>query len=190
MCSPKAGTATANSSTTAPIPTATGLLNPDCSAMAVFVFTNDHKAETIKAIEKATVEFNARNAAEFYETHHDVDAAYCDDKIAVRRQVGIKGEQLRRETERLKKKGWTDEEIAAAIRASSHLRLAWETGSNQQFVMMSDEKAAAIRAAGATFHDWPAPAGFEGLGPNEKIRRLIACFATTDEDIDRIASLF
>jgi predicted RND superfamily exporter protein len=96
-----------------PIPTSTGLLNPDCSALAVFVFTADHKAGTIKAVEKATLEFNARNSAEFYETHADVDAAYCDNKVAVRREVGIKGEELRRLTERLKKKGWTDDEIGA-----------------------------------------------------------------------------
>ena len=81
------------------------------------------------------------------------------------------------------------EKLAAAIRASNDLRIAWETGSNQQFVIMSDDKAAAIRAAGATFHDWPAPEGFEGFGANEKIRRLIACFATTDEDIEKIAAL-
>ena len=82
------------------------------------------------------------------------------------------------------------EKLAAAIRASKTLRLAWETGSNQQFVVMSDEKAATIRASGATFHDWPAPDGFEGLGPNEKIRRLIACYATTDADIDRLIAQF
>ncbi|MBX9454517.1 MAG: low specificity L-threonine aldolase [Rhizobium sp.] len=81
------------------------------------------------------------------------------------------------------------EKIAAAVRASGHARLAWETGSNQQFAIMSDEAAAAIRAAGATFHDWPAPDGFDGLGPGEAIRRLIACFATTDEDVERLAAL-
>jgi threonine aldolase len=76
------------------------------------------------------------------------------------------------------------EQLAEAIRASRNMRLAWETGSNQQFVIMSDEKAAALRAVGAAFHDWPAPDGFDGLGPNEKIRRLIACYATTGADID------
>jgi len=96
-----------------PIPTSSGLLNPDCSAMAVFVFTADHRAETIKAIEKATIEFNARNATEFFEVHKDVDAAYCDNKTAVRRQIGVKGEQLRRMTERLRKKGWKDDALAA-----------------------------------------------------------------------------
>lgn len=82
------------------------------------------------------------------------------------------------------------EKLAAAIRGSGDVRLAWETGSNQQFVIMSDAKADALRAGGATFHDWPAPDGFTGLGSNEKIRRLITCFATTDSDIDNLASLF
>lgn len=82
------------------------------------------------------------------------------------------------------------EKIAAAVRASNDLRLAWETGSNQQFVIMSEDKATAIRAAGATFHNWPAPDGFEGLRPDEKIRRLIACYATTEADIDRLVAQF
>jgi threonine aldolase len=81
------------------------------------------------------------------------------------------------------------ERIAAAVRASSDLRLAWETGSNQQFVIMTDEKATALRDAGATFHDWPAPEGFADLASNEKIRRLIACYATTQADVDKLSGL-
>ncbi|MGH8441331.1 MAG: efflux RND transporter permease subunit [Nevskiaceae bacterium] len=96
-----------------PIPTASGLLNPDCSALAVFVFTSDHRAATIKGIEEATVKFNAANQAEFFETHPDVDAAYCDDKIAMRRDIGVRGEELRREVEAMKKKGRSDDEITA-----------------------------------------------------------------------------
>jgi len=96
-----------------PIPTSSGLLNPDCSALAVFVFTSDHRANTIKRIEDATVKFNAINAAEYFETHPDVDVTYCETKTAARREVGIKGEQLRRATERLRKKGRNDDEIAA-----------------------------------------------------------------------------
>jgi threonine aldolase len=82
------------------------------------------------------------------------------------------------------------EKLAAAIRTSKGVRLAWETGSNQQFVVMNDEKAAAIRASGTTFHDWPAPDGFEGLGPHESIRRLITCYATTEADVDRLVAQF
>jgi predicted RND superfamily exporter protein len=97
---------------TSPIPTQSGLLNPDCSALAVFVFTADHKAETIKAVEHATNEYNARNAAEFFETHTDVNAEYCDAKTATRRGIGIKQTELRRETAALKKRGKDDAAIA------------------------------------------------------------------------------
>ncbi|HUR42151.1 MAG TPA: MMPL family transporter [Verrucomicrobiae bacterium] len=97
-----------------PIPTSSGMLNPDCSAMALFVFTSDHRATTIQGIEAATRAFNEANAKEFFETRTDVDAAYCADKTAKRREIGIKGEELRRETDRLRKKGRKDEEIAAS----------------------------------------------------------------------------
>jgi predicted RND superfamily exporter protein len=99
-----------------PIPTSSGLLNPDCSALAVFVFASDHRAKTIAAIEAATNQFNATNAAEFYETHPDVDAAYCDEKLAARRDIGVTGEELRRATAKLKKKGVPEEEILAKSR--------------------------------------------------------------------------
>jgi threonine aldolase len=81
------------------------------------------------------------------------------------------------------------DKLAAAIRRADDVRLAWETGSNQQFVIMSDEKAAALRAAGVSFHDWPEPDGFDDLGEGEKIRRLIASFATTNRDVEAFADL-
>jgi uncharacterized protein len=42
-----------------PFDTATGLLNPDCSAMPVLVFTADHRAETIDTIVAAVKAFEA-----------------------------------------------------------------------------------------------------------------------------------
>ncbi len=42
-----------------PIPTSSGLLNPNCSAMAVFIFTNDHRAETIKRIVNEVKRYNS-----------------------------------------------------------------------------------------------------------------------------------
>lgn len=39
------------------VPTATGLLNPDCSVMPVMVFTEDHKADTIERIVSEVKEF-------------------------------------------------------------------------------------------------------------------------------------
>ena len=45
-----------------PIPTSSGLLNPDCSAMAVLIFTEDHRAETISRIVDRVKAFNSDHA--------------------------------------------------------------------------------------------------------------------------------
>ena len=42
---------------TALVPSTSGLVNADCSAMAVFIFTEDHKAETIKRIVAETKQY-------------------------------------------------------------------------------------------------------------------------------------
>ena len=83
------------------------------------------------------------------------------------------------------------DKLVAAVRASNDVRLAWETGSNQIFLIMTDAKAASLRAAGARFYEWATPAGMEHLvGENEQIRRFITSFATREEDVDMIANLF
>ena len=46
------------------VPTGSGLLNADCSAMPVMVYTEDHKAVTIERIVDAVKAFNAANADE------------------------------------------------------------------------------------------------------------------------------
>ena len=71
-----------------PIETSTGLLNPDCSAIPVLIFTRDHKAKTIKTITDAVKEFNAVNAEEFFAANNDVTPEYCADKAAVRKEMG------------------------------------------------------------------------------------------------------
>jgi len=51
-----------------PIETATGLLNSDCSAMPVFVFTQDHKADTLARVIQYVKDYQAEvglNDAEF-----------------------------------------------------------------------------------------------------------------------------
>ena len=81
--------------------------------------------------------------------------------------------------------------LADAVRRSNDARLAWETGGNQLFIVMTDEKAEALRAAGAKFYDWDTPQDMEdAIGEGEKIRRFITSFATTEEDIARVAALF
>lgn len=47
------------SQATTPIPTSSGLLNSDCSAMAVVLFTTDHRAETLSHIVREVKKFEA-----------------------------------------------------------------------------------------------------------------------------------
>lgn len=83
------------------------------------------------------------------------------------------------------------EKLADAVRHSQDARLAWQTGGNQLFIVMTDEKAEALRAAGAKFYDWDTPSSMESvIGKGERIRRFITSFATRQEDIDRVAALF
>ena len=98
-----------------PIPTSSGLLSPNCSAMAVFVFTRDHTAATLEHIVEEVNRFNVDNKAEFYETNTDVNAAYCDEKQAARRNIGTTKTALSKTVEKMKKrkKGITEDEINA-----------------------------------------------------------------------------
>ena len=47
-----------------PVPTSSGLLNPDCSVMPVQIYTADHKAETIERVVDSVKDFNAANRNE------------------------------------------------------------------------------------------------------------------------------
>lgn len=64
---------------TALVPTTTGILNDDCDAMAIFIFTTDHKAETIERLVQIIKDFNAENSASFYAAS-DVTPEYCAEK--------------------------------------------------------------------------------------------------------------
>jgi predicted RND superfamily exporter protein len=96
-----------------PLPTATGFLNPDCSAMPILLFMADHKADTIQRAADAVERFNTENATEFYETHTDVTPEYCADKTRQRREAGMLKEKARRYAEKLKSKDFTDEQVDA-----------------------------------------------------------------------------
>lgn len=86
-----------------PIPTSSGLLNSNCSAMAVFIFTKDHKAQTLERIVDEVGRFNEEDAAEFYQTNTDVNPKYCEAKSDARRAVGNARVDLQKYTETLKK---------------------------------------------------------------------------------------
>jgi predicted RND superfamily exporter protein len=97
-----------------PIPTSSGLLNPDCSALAVFIFTKDHTAATIERMVAEVNKFNADNNAEFFDGNKTVDASYCDDKLVARRNIGTTRTALSHAVEKIKKRhiGISDEDIA------------------------------------------------------------------------------
>jgi predicted RND superfamily exporter protein len=63
---------------TALVPTSSGMLNDDCDGIAVYMFTRDHKAETIARIVSEVKKFNEGNRKDFFARTKDVDPAYCD----------------------------------------------------------------------------------------------------------------
>ena len=65
---------------TALVPTSLGVMNADCDALSVWMFTEDHKADTIKVLVQAVKDYDAQNRKIFYEAHPEVDQAYCDNK--------------------------------------------------------------------------------------------------------------
>ena len=55
--------------------------------------------------------------------------------------------------------------------------------ANEVFVRLTKPRAEALRKAGVSFYDWPAP----GIGPN--VYRLVTSFTTTPESVDALLSL-
>ena len=79
--------------------------------------------------------------------------------------------------------------LAAHIRASNTMRLAWEPQANEIFAVLKKSEAVRLRAAGAVFYAWNPPhnAGFE-LREDEEMTRLVTSFATGEEEVDRFAA--
>ncbi len=71
---------------TKPVETRTGLLNVDCSAMPVYLYTTDHRAATIHGITDVVARFNAENAAAFYAAYPMANAEVCTQRQQLRRQ--------------------------------------------------------------------------------------------------------
>lgn len=101
------------------IQTSTGLLNFDCSAMPVFLFTSDHKAETISRVVETTKLLNELGAKEFYEEHPESKPELCEQKVAQRRQLGVQQVRLKQHKEQLLDHGFNDEAIAADAQTQS-----------------------------------------------------------------------
>jgi predicted RND superfamily exporter protein len=67
---------------TALVPTSSGMLNDDCDAIAVYMFTKDHKAGTIAHIVAEVKKFNEQNRKDFFARTKDVTPEYCDKQYA------------------------------------------------------------------------------------------------------------
>ncbi|EIT69204.1 MULTISPECIES: efflux RND transporter permease subunit [Hydrocarboniphaga] len=147
-----------------PIPTSTGLLSPNCSAMAVFTFMRDHKATTVNRVVDEVKAFNKENAADFFDTNKDVDHKYCDAKLEARRDVGVARTDLQKTTERIKARslGISDDDLAkndAIVKATTKV-------SDAQAKLDGMDKACPVNFALAT--------GNVGVmaATNEEVHRL------------------
>ncbi|MFA5939838.1 MAG: efflux RND transporter permease subunit [Sinimarinibacterium sp.] len=96
-----------------PIPTSSGLLNPNCSAMAVFLFTKDHKAETLDRLTGQVKDFNSANAKTWFELNPGVDAAYCEGKQSARGSWLDAKVALKKQITSLKAKNFSDADVDA-----------------------------------------------------------------------------
>lgn len=80
--------------------------------------------------------------------------------------------------------------LRAGLSASNSARLAWETQSNELFVLVDKDKAQAAADAGAHFYDWVIPQDMPTtIGENEKLIRLVTSFANSAEDVDKFLEI-
>ncbi|MER9179879.1 low specificity L-threonine aldolase [Mesorhizobium sp. M0074] len=80
--------------------------------------------------------------------------------------------------------------LAAAIEDSPSARLAWLPQANEVFAVMKKAEAERMQAAGAAFHDWHRPLGYDGyIGEDEALYRFVTSFATTPDEVDRFGYL-
>ena len=81
------------------------------------------------------------------------------------------------------------ERMRQAFRAAKTARLAWETATNEVFIILPEEAADAARKAGAQFHNWPTPADQPDLiGEGEALIRCVTSFSTEEQEIDHFVS--
>jgi threonine aldolase len=70
-------------------------------------------------------------------------------------------------------------------------RIAWPTQANEVFAILPRVRIEAMRAAGASFYDWPATglSPGEAVGVDETLVRLVCCFSTTPADVDKLVAI-
>ena len=75
--------------------------------------------------------------------------------------------------------------MASRLSAGLGNRLAWQSQANEVFPILPKATIATLRAAGASFHEWPT----DGVGPDDDCVRLVTSFATTEAEVDRFLGL-
>ncbi|WP_180899196.1 threonine aldolase family protein [Martelella soudanensis] len=81
------------------------------------------------------------------------------------------------------------ERMRNAFRKAKTARLAWETATNEVFIILPEKAADDARKAGAQFHNWPTPADQPDLiAEGEALIRCVTSFSTEAPEIDRFVS--
>ncbi len=75
--------------------------------------------------------------------------------------------------------------LARGIGDSGRARVAWPTQANEVFAVLTRTQIGKLRGEGALFYEWSR----EGCATDEHVVRLVASFATTDEEVDRFVAL-
>lgn len=75
--------------------------------------------------------------------------------------------------------------LSYGLAAIDGVKIWYPTDANEVFAEFPDGAAEALRAAGASFYPWITPGDPSG----GKMHRLIASFATTEDEVDRFLSL-
>lgn len=74
--------------------------------------------------------------------------------------------------------------LSEGLARSNAARLPWRSEANEVFPILSRQKVADLRAAGAVFHTW------EELPDGTEMIRLVTSFLTTEDEVDRFLALF
>lgn len=82
------------------------------------------------------------------------------------------------------------QELKEMIRSSNHARLAWDSNTNQVFMIANRTDAERWLDAGAHFYPFPTPKGMEAhVEADEQVYRLVTSFASTSEHVAQLADL-
>jgi len=81
-------------------------------------------------------------------------------------------------------------ELVEMIRASNQARLAWESDTNQVFMIAKKQDAENWLSAGAKFYPFATPKGMEGdVAEDEHVYRLVTAFCSTSDDVKALAEV-